>query len=104
MQRQKRLDKVLQLLKAKIFQELTSKERQEIKQQLTRLQLNYQTGQLSEDDYQTQAISLLLSGRRSPIWSEQFLFYHASPFLSQQTIFTIVQNMEKATLINRDTA
>lgn len=102
-QRQKRFNKLLQLLKAKIFQELTSQERQEIKQQLTKLQLNYQDGQLSEDHYQVQAVSLLLARRRSPVWSEQFLFYHASPFLSPATIFAIVQNMERATLECKDT-
>lgn len=96
-QQQKRLSKLLQLLKAKIFQELSAAERLTIKQQLAQLQLDYQTHQLADDDYQIKTVSLLLSGRRSPEWTEQFLFYHATPFLSPAIIFAIVQKIEQQT-------
>lgn len=89
----KRLQKLLQLLKSRILPQLPNIERHQLKQQLLRLETAYQQGTIDFANYKIQAPILILAKRRSLTWVEQFLYSHATNLYTQKDIFTICQQI-----------
>lgn len=89
----KRLQKLLQLLKSRILPQLPNIERHQLKQQLLQLKTTYQQGTIDFADYKIQAPVLILAKRRSLTWVEQFLYSHATNLYTQKDIFTICQQI-----------
>ena len=87
----KRLKKLLQLLKSRILPQLPHTKRLQLKQQLLRLETAYQQGTIDFANYKIQAPVLILAKRRSLTWVEQFLYSHATNLYTQKDIFTICQ-------------
>lgn len=87
--RQKKLQKIAQKLKAKLWQKLASPEREQRKMALLNLDENYTKHQINFDEYKQNCFALFLD-LADYNWWEHFFYWEVGDLLSDGEKFTLL--------------